>query len=75
MVPRRRGDLHYLPGQNSCRISIFWTRRPGYAKDVAEHGQRVLTFLLCLNDDYEGGRPIPVLGKRWKDRRAARSSE
>ena len=32
--------------------------------------QRVLTFLVYLNDDYEGGETeFPVLGARWKGRK------
>jgi prolyl 4-hydroxylase len=60
--------LHYLPGQEFLpHFDFLDTASPGYAKDVAERGQRVLTFLLCLNDDYEGGETeFPVLGKRWK---------
>jgi prolyl 4-hydroxylase len=60
--------LHYLPGQEFLpHFDFLDTATPGYAKDVAEHGQRVLTFLLCLNDDYEGGETeFPLLGKRWK---------
>ena len=60
--------LHYLPGQEFLpHFDFLDTAKPGYAKDVAERGQRVLTFLLCLNDDYEGGQTeFPMLGKRWK---------
>ena len=28
---------------------------PGYAQEIARNGQRRITFLLYLNDDYEGG--------------------
>ena len=65
--------LHYLPGQEFLpHFDFLDTTSPGYAKDVAEHGQRVLTFLLCLNDDYEGGETeFPVLGKRWKGHRGS----
>ena len=60
--------LHYLPGQEFLpHFDFLDTASPGYAQNVAERGQRVLTFLLCLNDDYEGGETeFPVLGKRWK---------
>jgi prolyl 4-hydroxylase len=63
--------LHYLPGQEFMpHVDFFNTDIPAYAKDVAEHGQRVLTFLLCLNDQYEGGETeFVVLGKRWKGRK------
>jgi prolyl 4-hydroxylase len=65
--------LHYLPGQEFLpHFDFLDTASPGYAKDVAERGQRVLTFLLCLNDGYEGGETeFPVLGKRWKGHRGS----
>jgi len=65
--------LHYLPGQEFLpHFDFLDTSLPGYAKDVAKRGQRVLTFLLCLNEDYEGGETeFPVLGKRWKGHRGS----
>jgi hypothetical protein len=65
--------LHYLPGQEFLpHFDFLDTDSPGPAKDVAEHGQRVLTFLLCLNDEYEGGETeFPALGKRWKGRKGS----
>ena len=48
--------LHYLPGQQFLpHFDFLDTKNPGYAKEVSERGQRVVTFLLCLNEDYEGG--------------------
>ncbi len=63
--------LHYIVGQEfQPHHDYFDIANPGYAKEVAAGGQRVLTFLLCLNDDYEGGETqFPVLGKRFKGRR------
>jgi prolyl 4-hydroxylase len=60
--------LHYRPGQQfKPHFDFFDTRHPGYAKVVAETGQRVVTFLLCLNDDYEGGATeFPAVGMRFK---------
>jgi prolyl 4-hydroxylase len=65
--------LHYLPGQEFLpHFDFFDTASPGHAKDMAERGQRVLTFLLCLNDGYEGGETeFPVLGKRWRGHRGS----
>jgi prolyl 4-hydroxylase len=65
--------LHYLPGQEFLpHFDFLDTSSPGYAKDVAKRGQRVLTFLLSLNDEYEGGETeFPVLGKRWKGHRGS----
>jgi prolyl 4-hydroxylase len=41
-----------------------------YPVRYAAGHQRVLTFLLALNDDFEGGETaFPVIGLRWKPRR------
>jgi prolyl 4-hydroxylase len=63
--------LHYTPGQQFLpHLDFLDTSLPGYAKEVAGGGQRVVTLLLCLNDDYEGGETeFPQLGKRFKGRR------
>jgi len=60
--------LHYTPGQKfEPHHDFLDTSIPGYAKAVARGGQRVLTFLLCLNDEYEGGETdFPMIGKRYK---------
>jgi predicted 2-oxoglutarate/Fe(II)-dependent dioxygenase YbiX len=48
--------LHYAVGQTFGRhYDYLDVSKPGYAKNVAEHGQRVLTALIYLNDGYEGG--------------------
>ena len=63
--------LHYAPGQEFLpHFDFLDIAAPGCAKDVAERGQRVVTFLLCLNDDYDGGETeFPELNRRWKGRR------
>jgi prolyl 4-hydroxylase len=60
--------LHYAPGQHFLPHHDYLDPAgSGYAKDIAERGQRVLTFLLSLNDDYEGGETdFPELGKRFR---------
>jgi hypothetical protein len=60
--------LHYAPGEQFLpHFDFLDTTSPGAAKDVAERGQRVLTFLISLNNGYEGGETeFPVLGRRWK---------
>jgi prolyl 4-hydroxylase len=63
--------LHYTPGQRFLpHFDFLDTSHPGHAKQVAESGQRVLTLLLYLNDDYEGGETLfNVLGRRYKGRK------
>ena len=63
--------LHYLPGQQfEPHHDYLDAAAPGYAKDIADRGQRVLTLLLCLNDDYEGGEThFPMLGRRFRGRK------
>jgi prolyl 4-hydroxylase len=65
--------LHYTPGQQFLpHFDFLDTSSPGYAREVAEGGQRVVTFLLCLSEDYEGGQTeFPALGKRWKGRKGS----
>ena len=63
--------LHYTPGQRFLpHFDFLDTSHPGHAKQVAESGQRVLTLLLYLNDDYEGGETsFPALKWRYKGRK------
>jgi len=60
--------LHYAVGQQYFRHFDFLdTDSPGYAKQVAEYGQRVLTFLCYLNDGFGGGETdFPAIGWRYK---------
>lgn len=63
--------LHYDVGEEFFRHYDFLDlTQPGYAKQVAEHGQRVLTFLIYLNDDFEGGETeFPGLNWRFRGRK------
>jgi hypothetical protein len=63
--------LHYDVGEEFFRHYDFLdVRELGYARQVAEHGQRVLTFLLYLNDDFDGGETeFPALNWRYKGRK------
>jgi len=65
--------LHYTPGQEFLpHFDFLDTSSPGHARQVAEGGQRVLTFLLCLNDEYDGGQTeFSALGRRWKGRKGS----
>ena len=63
--------LHYAPGEQFFpHYDFLDTANPGYAKQVAEYGQRVLTLLIYLNEDFEGGETdFPMLGWRHKGRK------
>jgi len=63
--------LHYSVGQQFFpHFDFLDTDAPGYARQVAEFGQRVLTFLGYLNDGYGGGETdFPKLGWRYKGRK------
>ena len=60
--------LHYAPGQQFFpHYDFLDIAKPGYARQVAEYGQRVLTFLIYLNEDFEGGETdFPKLDWRYK---------
>lgn len=63
--------LHYLPGQTFAPHHDYLDDSfPGYVGEVAHHGQRILTFLMYLNDDFEGGETeFPLAGIRHKGRK------
>jgi prolyl 4-hydroxylase len=63
--------LHYAPGQKfEPHFDFLDPTVAGYAMDMAKSGQRVATFLLYLNDDYEGGETdFPSLRWRHKGRK------
>jgi prolyl 4-hydroxylase len=48
--------LHYDVGQTfDWHVDWLDPATPGYAADLAARGQRIATFLVFLNDDFEGG--------------------
>ena len=63
--------LHYTVGQEFKSHHDFLDLSvPGYARSAAMHGQRVATFLLYLNDDYDGGETeFLEIGIRHKGRK------
>ncbi|HEY5339345.1 MAG TPA: 2OG-Fe(II) oxygenase [Rhizomicrobium sp.] len=63
--------LHYVPGQRfKPHFDFMEPAVLGHAKDIVRRGQRVATFLLYLNDDYEGGETeFPRLDFRYKGRK------
>ncbi len=56
--------LHYAVGEQITNHYDFVDPKlPDYEQELAKNGQRVLTFLIYLNDDYEGGETeFPELG-------------
>ncbi|WP_374571495.1 prolyl hydroxylase family protein [Phenylobacterium sp.] len=60
--------LHYAPGQRFTRhFDYLDPTVPGYAADVARRGQRMATFLVYLNAEFEGGETdFPLVGLKFK---------
>jgi len=56
--------LNYQPGEEiSNHFDFVDPELPNYAQEIADNGQRIITFLIYLNDDYEGGETaFPELG-------------
>jgi prolyl 4-hydroxylase len=68
-VPERHMEgpsvLHYAPGEQIGNHYDFVDPKStqDYAGEIARNGQRVITFLIYLNDDYAGGETsFPDLG-------------
>ena len=63
--------LHYAVGEEaSDHFDFVNPNMPDYAQEIARNGQRIMTFLVYLNDDYEGGETdFPKLQIRHKGRR------
>jgi prolyl 4-hydroxylase len=60
--------LHYAPGEQITNHYDFVNPRiPNYQAEIERRGQRIITFLVYLNDDYEGGETdFPTLGFRYR---------
>jgi hypothetical protein len=60
--------LHYGSGQQYGRHFDFLDPAlPGYGREVEARGQRVATFLIYLNDDFEGGETeFPLVPLHYK---------
>ncbi len=63
--------LHYDVGEQITDHTDFLnTRMPNYEAEIRRRGERIITFLVYLNDDYGGGETdFPLLGVRHKGRR------
>lgn len=63
--------LHYEPGQQiTPHFDFVNPEIPNYADEIERRGERVVTFLVYLNDDYaDGETEFPHLGVRHKGRR------
>jgi prolyl 4-hydroxylase len=63
--------LHYDVGEQITNHYDFIDPSiPDYDQEVRTRGERIMTFLAYLNDDYEGGETeFPRLGVRHKGRR------
>jgi hypothetical protein len=63
--------LHYEVGEEITEHYDFVDpQTPNYAQQIARDGQRIITFLVYLNDDYEGGETdFPRLGVSHKGER------
>jgi prolyl 4-hydroxylase len=62
--------LHYAAGEQiTDHFDFVDPQIPNYEQEIQKNGQRVLTFLVYLNDDYEGGETeFPELGILHKGR-------
>lgn len=63
--------LHYNPGEQIADHYDFVDpdRTPDYANEIRGNGQRIITFLVYLNDDFEGGETqFPRLGLSHRGR-------
>jgi prolyl 4-hydroxylase len=63
--------LHYRVGEEfAAHCDFLDPSVPGHARDIAATGQRALTVLIYLNDDYEGGdTTFPDIGRSFKGRK------
>jgi prolyl 4-hydroxylase len=59
--------LHYSPGEQITNHYDFVNPKiPNYEQEIRKRGQRIATFLVYLNDDYEGGETdFPNLNLRY----------
>jgi hypothetical protein len=76
-VPLRQFEaitvLHYEAGEEiTDHYDFVDPNLPSYAQEIAEKGDRIVTFLVYLNDDYQGGETaFPRLGVTHKGSRGS----
>lgn len=63
--------LHYDEGQTfAAHVDYLDPAAPGLAAEIDAHGQRLVTVLLYLNDDFDGGATaFPAIGLHHRARR------
>jgi hypothetical protein len=63
--------LHYRVGEEITNHFDFVNPKiPNYQDEIARRGERIITFLIYLNDDYEGGETdFPKASVRHRGRR------
>ncbi|MET0290800.1 MAG: 2OG-Fe(II) oxygenase [Steroidobacteraceae bacterium] len=64
--------LHYSPGEQIREHYDFVnpSSSPDYTAEIARNGQRIITFILYLNEDYDGGETdFPTLSLTHKGSR------
>jgi prolyl 4-hydroxylase len=63
--------LHYAPGEEITNHYDFVDpQMVNYAEEVARNGQRIITFLIYLNDEYADGETVfPKLDIRHRGQR------
>jgi hypothetical protein len=63
--------LHYEVGEQiTDHYDFLNPQSPNYRDEISRRGERIITFLVYLNDDYEGGETdFPRLGIRHRGRR------
>ena len=62
--------LHYSPGEEFKRhFDYLDPRSPRHLEQLRSHGQRIATFLIYLNEDFEGGETdFSKIGLRYRGR-------
>jgi prolyl 4-hydroxylase len=63
--------LHYAVGESiENHYDFVDPAHPGYAEEISQFGNRIITFLVYLNADFEGGETVfPRLGLSHSPRR------